>query len=107
MREEPRSGPSGAEASRDGLTTPQVDKRIATSVESIRSELVGNQEKVIQVINEQRQALVAETESTRQEMLQMKSMLREYQDSIQKMEQLHSEQMQMQNVYALMKREEE
>ena len=107
LREEPRSGPSGAEASRDGLTTPQVEKRIATSVESIRSELVGNQEKVIQVINEQRQALVAETESTRQEMLQMKSMLREYQDSIQKMEQLHSEQMQMQNVYALMKREEE
>lgn len=46
-------------------------------MESIRSELVGNQEKVIQVINEQRQALVAETESTRQEMLQMKSMLRE------------------------------
>ena len=95
-----------ATPTRAGLSTPMVEKKIASSVDSIRDELVSNQEKVIQVINEQRQALVAETESTRQEMLQMKNMLQEYQFSIQKMEQLHNEQMQMQNVYALMKESE-
>ena len=97
---------SNISLARASLSTPLVEKKIASSVESIRSELVGNQEKVIQVITEQRQALQAETESTRQEMIQMKAMLQEYQDSIQKMEQLHSEQMQMQNVYALMKQSE-
>ncbi|QDZ24543.1 hypothetical protein HOP50_13g70810 [Chloropicon primus] len=109
VREEARRAEDHSEAapSRAGLSTPLVEKKIASSVESIKSELIGNQEKVIQVINEQRQALVAETESTRQEMLQMKNMLKEYQDSIHKMEQLHSEQMQMQNVYALMKQSED
>ena len=67
----------------------KTESKLVTSVDSINKQIADNQAKLMEEINSQRAVFAAESEVTRQEMHEMKNILQEYQDSLQKLENMH------------------